>query len=130
LRNIAYYYRGKMENLALFRREVERSTSVDQKMSKGMVSFLVGISERSSTFFNVTNIFQLQMNYEVRTAMSGGESGERIHSCRSVSGIIGLLADTDLKPEQQGYVDTLEKSVESLMNLVTDSMNYFRVRIV
>ena len=44
-----------------------------------------------------------------------------------VSGMIGLLSDANLEPEPKEYVNTLEKSVDSLMNLINDSLNFSRV---
>jgi signal transduction histidine kinase len=68
---------------------------------------------------------QANLSHELRTSMAGGDYNTFLSYL--VSGMIGLLSDANLEPEAKEYVNTLEKSVDSLMNLINDSLNFSRV---
>jgi len=73
------------------------------------------VTQQSSILTDVHLSFLANLSHELRTSMNG------------VSGMIGLLSDSSLSAEAQEYVATLERSVDSLMNLINDSLNYSRM---
>ncbi|HRT55893.1 MAG TPA: response regulator [Candidatus Paceibacterota bacterium] len=59
--------------------------------------------------------FLASMSHEIRTPMNG------------IIAMAGLLRETPLNNEQQGYVETIYSSSESLLTIVNDILDYSRI---
>lgn len=88
----------------------------DVTESREAHDLLVAAKEAAEEASRAKSDFLANMSHEVRTPMNG------------ILGMTGLALDTDLTPEQREFLEAVDESARSLLDILTDILDFSKIQ--